>query len=1093
MIEIAPPITKPVSLEWPSDLLGWFAWFLFLVIIILLNRQWWTFNQPLNQWRKRTLIFLVISVPFLTLIIPGFQFQLSGDLFSVQTSPVLLLAAVPWFLAAGLLGPAGAATIAMFSGVMIALWGDHNSFFPLELTILATWLGWMMFQRYRTPLFRGLRHPILAAIVLSFSYILLELAGSMFLGQGSLVDRVDHALLHIGPASISLIISVMVAGVVAEVVSLSVKSYWGARKASLPSPAESKLTGRFLFSVVPLSVILLIILIVGDWVVARNAARQMLQGQMEIASETAAQSVPFFLETGQNIILRMARENNFDQSPEQLRALLLSERREVPYFSQLIYVDVQGNYIASDPDDAINSLELSSEELDGINLASIVPTQIVSITPLQGSKAAILSFITGVENQDGDLVGVLLGRNDLAANPFAKPLLTSIESLSSVDGEGVLVDQNGFILYHPDPSKIMTQYLGWRGEIDQFYELSSPEETSRFIYYRPAVGQSWDVIFTVPAKYAQQQALDIALPLLGIISILSIAAIFIFRFGLRVVTSSLYILTVEADRMSHGKLDNPLTANGEDEVGQLRRAFEKMRKSLKSRMDEQNRLLIVSRGVASTLDLEESIKPVLDAALVTEASSARVFLLPSVMPNTAAGPSAPFRFGAGYVSEQYAYLDEQVVELTRKQDILKLSSLTRPRLLSFPQDSARPDALLAVALRHENLFYGTLWLAFEHPHRFFEEETRYVVTLAGYAALAAANARLFLTAEIGRQRLEAILTSTPDPVLVTDQSDNLILTNVAAQRVFGLDDETSIGKPIFDVITHEEFATLMRAATDQPQSAELQLDNEKVYFATSSPIQADGQGIGRVCVLRDVTSFKQLDALKSEFVSTVSHDLRSPLALIQGYTSMLEFVGELNAQQSEYLKKITLETEKTSHLVKNLLDLGRIEAGIGLRLEKKPVDDVVHRVVDALQMQANQKRIQLNTEKTETELPLIEGDQALLQQALYNLVENAIEFTDSGGTVGIRLKMGEEHVIYEVFDNGIGISPADQHKLFERFFRVSRKERREEGGSGLGLAIVKSIADKHGGKVWVKSQLGTGSTFFLEVPLKQNSSGASSS
>ena len=1074
-------ITNPINLELPGSILGWFGWFVFLGIIILLNRRWTGFNQSLNAWRKRTFLFLLLSVPLTTLLLPSLQLPAE-----TLGSSLPIFTAVPWFIAAGLLGPGLASILGFLSGLLISVWGDHNFFLPLVMAFLATWLGWMFYQEYRTPFFRGLRHPILAAILLILVYPVIYLIGSFVLGQGSLAARLDFGLRHIISTTITFGIVILVAGIIGEFVATSLRSKWGSQQATLPSPGESRLTSRFLFNVVPLSVVLLTILIVGDWYVAGRAARQMLEGRMSNAGDMTAQSIPFFLENGQNLLLSLADEPFFDQSVEQVQGLLASQRRDLPYFSQLIFLDPQGNFIASDPENAINSPPLSQRELERIRSASIVPIDVVATNPEPGGATALLSFIAGVRDQGGDLRGVLVGRSDLAENPFARPLLTSIGSLSEVDGKGMLIDENGLILYHPDSNRVMTQYTGRSDSEPRFFEETSSDGSSELVYYRPVVGKPWSVIISVPGQYAQQQALNIALPLLGIITILSIAAIFIFRYGLRSVTSSLQDLAVQADRMSQGELDNPLSPGGEDEVGQLRRAFEKMRASLKSRLDELNRLLFVSQGIASTLDLDESLKPVLESALVTGASSARVYLLPSIIPSSSGGKSASYQLSSGTNAERYAFLDEQVSGLVEKQEFLKLNNLTRPRVFSFPQDASPPQALLAVALRHENQYYGTLWIAFENPHQFADEEVQYIVTLAGQAALAAANARLFLSAEIGRQRLESILNSTPDPVLVTDHNDNLLLTNPAAQQVFGLYDDDMLGKHISEIITQEEVLALLGAKENVQQPKELEFADGKTYIATASSVEVEGKGVGRVCVLRDVTSFKQLDASKSEFVSTVSHDLRSPLALIQGYTSMLQMVGELNDQQASYLKKITIETEKISHLVTNLLDLGRIEAGVGLHLEKKPVDDVVHRVIAAAQVQADQKRVKINSEILQANLPYIEADQDLLQQALYNLVDNAIKYTDSGGDISISLEADSDKVLYKVQDNGMGISPADQQNLFEKFFRGSSKGGLEEGGSGLGLAIVKSIAGRHGGQVRVESQLGTGSTFFFEIPLHQN-------
>ena len=258
-----------------------------------------------------------------------------------------------------------------------------------------------------------------------------------------------------------------------------------------------------------------------------------------------------------------------------------------------------------------------------------------------------------------------------------------------------------------------------------------------------------------------------------------------------------------------------------------------------------------------------------------------------------------------------------------------------------------------------------------------------------------------------------------------------------------------------------------------------------VYLATASPVVADGQLMGRVCILRDVTHFKELDIMKTEFVNTVSHDLRSPLTLMRGYATMLEMVGELNEQQKGYVNKMIVGVENMTRLVNNLLDLGRIDVGVGLRLETVLLQDIIEHVVTTLQMQATQKDIQLDLELPQDTSPLIQADQALLQQAIYNLVENALKYTPNGGQVAVRLKIQGDSMLFSVQDTGIGVSAVDQARLFEKFYRGTQREAREQKGSGLGLAIVKSIAEKHGGKVWLKSELGKGSTFFLQVPLQQ--------
>jgi signal transduction histidine kinase len=195
--------------------------------------------------------------------------------------------------------------------------------------------------------------------------------------------------------------------------------------------------------------------------------------------------------------------------------------------------------------------------------------------------------------------------------------------------------------------------------------------------------------------------------------------------------------------------------------------------------------------------------------------------------------------------------------------------------------------------------------------------------------------------------------------------------------------------------------------------------------------------------------------------------------------------GELNEQQQGYVKKIISGVENMSRLVNNLLDLGRIEIGVGLQVENIPVLDILERVTGAVQLQAGQKNIALNVELPKDMPHAVEADGALLHQAVYNLVENAIKYTPEGGRVTIRTRAEPEHIVFEIEDSGIGIPAEDMPRLFEKFYRGKQREARAQHGTGLGLAIVRSIAESHGGKVWVESEIGKGSTFFLQIPLTQ--------
>jgi PAS domain S-box-containing protein len=775
---------------------------------------------------------------------------------------------------------------------------------------------------------------------------------------------------------------------------------------------------------------------------------------------------------------------------EDLPGILAQDMRSVPYFRQLYLLDETGTPVAGYPEANFERIEPTPEEQTGIQLALRgVSIQTYTVPPLKNEGTAQISFLASVHDGTGQVKGVLLGRSDLATNPFTKPIIQAFQEMKDTGPEstggvnGMILDENRRILYHPNSTRVMTTYLGKTSVASGFYDETGPDGTRNLVFFQPTMGRSWAVVLAVPAQRAQQLALTIAVPMLIMILFLAIVAIISLRLGLRVVTASLETLAFEAGRISQGQLDHTLPVHGVDEVGRLSQAFEQMRVSLKARLEELNRLLSVSQGVASSLEMKDTVRPILDAALSGSAWSARVVLTPD--PVLESEISQETHFGLGMATDDYAYLDDQLLALSRTHDRLVLPNLTRGKGLTFPSGKPRPGAILAVALRRENQYFGSLWIAYDRPKVFSEEEIRFLITLAGEAALAAANARLYSTAEIGRQRLGAILASTPDPVFVTDHQNRLLLTNPAAEQLPGLSGVVEIGKPVDKLIDHPGLLGMLIGDTDNSPTRELSLGNSKVYYTTVSSVVVEGQAVGKICILRDITHFKQLDTLKSDFVATVSHDLRSPLTLMRGYATMLQMVGELNDQQKGYVRKIITGVESMSRLVNNLLDLGRIEAGVGLQVETIGLAEVVDRVVNSLQLQAAQKNIQISRDLPEAGDTSIEVDPALFQQGLYNLVENAVKYTPVGGRVEVQGKIVDGLAIFEVRDNGIGIAPLDQPRLFEKFYRGGQREAYMQRGSGLGLAIVKSIVERHGGRIWVESTLGKGSVFSVEIPVRR--------
>ena len=1094
-MDFIPSLLAGIAFPAQPTLAGWIIWVcLFMGLAVYLYRH----RAGQSAWGSRgwgLFLVLFLLVPLFNLFI-GLRLTsssirpLPGLPADAPGSALMVFSAIPWLLGGGLLGPIAAAILGAFAGLLRGTW-DLYSLFPIvEFALLGVWFSLNSHQRYRTPAYHLLRQPLVGALLLVPIHTLFYTLSALFTQWGTDIPataRLDFAISNALVVTLAFGGEMLIGGLVSQIISTMFPANWGGKQPLQPSPSEKSLESRFIFAVGSFILVLLLSLLIGGWVVAGQAARGMLEDRLSSAGESAAQSVPFFLETGQNLAVQLASEPEMlTATGSDLTGIIGSRIKSVPYFDQFIVLDATTkDILAIYPEDTRPGFKLYPEEDTGLLLSTQgVLTQVYSIPPISQEGSARVSYLAAIRDGDNVVQRVLIGRTTIEANPLTLPLIKSLDNMSDLDGFGMLVDDANRIVYHSNAEYSLTTYEGQQGPEPFFFDDTAADGTRQLVYYHPVVGRPWAIVLTIPAQRAQQLALNIATPLALMIVILAVVALVSLRLGLRVVTGSLKGLAAEANRIAQGNLDHPLQVTGEDEVAQLRRAFEQMRIGLSARLEEINRLLQVSQGVASSLEMQDAVKPVLEAIISTGANSVRVVLSPSILPDTYV--ELPSRFTSGPAEDRYAYLDDQILDLAQSQEKIVIPNLTRSRELLLEPNKPQPLALLAVALQHENRYYGVVWAGYEQPRKFSDSDVRFMTTLAGQAALAVANAHLYLNVEASRRQLEAIINSSPDPVVVTDHRNRLLLANHAATSALRQAvDDTRSGMETEKVIKLRPLLTLLQSTTSEKQSTEIVLPDSRTYLATASPVMVEGRQIGRVCIMRDVTYFKELDTMKSEFVSTVSHDLRSPLTLMRGYATMLDTVGELNEQQQGYVKKIITGVENMSRLVNNLLDLGRIEFGVGLQVENVPVLDIIERVTGALQLQALQKDIQLNVELPKDMPHAVEADQALLHQAVYNLVENAIKYTTPAGKVTIRTISQPEYLIFAIEDSGIGIPSEDIPHLFEKFYRGKQREARTQPGSGLGLAIVLSIAENHRGRVWVDSVAGKGSTFYLQIPLVQ--------
>lgn len=1091
-------LSERPDLDIPQHLLGWIGFLLLLVGFIWAVRRYYEpedWAKPRNRWM---MVILMACVPLTSLLL-GIQL-LSQSAAPLPYLPnetsmpaVMVLSALPWMLAAGFLGMVPAAWAALFSAIFAMLWNTHHIYTLLELPIMALAFSAFIQQPYRTAFYRVLRHPVIASLATAILIGAVRLLVSFFEINGSIIDRLDYSITQSWVILLPRVIEILIAGVICEVFYAMRVKGWHRPRLLVPSPAETSIQKRYFYAISTFIVIISVLLIAGQWISAEKAARQMVSDRLKTSADIAIQTLPSFFETGQSLSLKIADETLTTQSPAEVHTALGEQLTLAPFFRELYLFNARGEPVIGYPIERYDQIRPGGDsEYAAIQLAlDGIPHQALTLPAWPGETSAQVSFVTAIKAADGSVAGVLVARTDLESNPFTQRAVESIRAAVVEDGTGIILDETNRVLFHTAASTgtLLSEYEGDLSQEDVLFSNRSPSGTRQYTYLQRGESKPWTIVLSVPARQAQEIALDLAVPLLGFLALVMVGGLLTLRFGLRQVTSSLQKLASQTTQMTAGKLDTSVTINGEDEVGRLGAAFEQMRLSLKARLEELNRLLTVSQSVAANLDVERAILPVLEAAIHQNTSCVRAVLVSDVALD--AGEKKIISFGVGPGKDLFPYLDDQLFNLMRTQDVLPIPNTTRIRRLELPTGKQQPGALLSLPIRHENEYYGALWIGYESPHAFTEEEVRFYTTLAGEVAMAAANSRLYATAEIGRQRLEAVLASTPDPVLVFDSQEKLFLLNPAAIQVPGLVLSAVIGTRSKDVVGPADLLELLNSANDTSMiTREISLVAGKVYYASVSPVllesqNGDQQNFGKICLLRDITHFKELDTLKSDFVATVSHDLRSPLTLMRGYATMLPMVGELTDQQKNYVQKMVGSVDNMSRLVNNLLDLGRIEAGIDLKLETVNPVDILEQVVNNLQAQAAQKTIQMQIDSLPKKMLTIQADPALLQQAIHNLVENAIKYTPVNGLIKIRLNVKMDKVVYEVQDTGIGVAPLDLPRVFEKFYRSGRREAYAQKGTGLGLAIVKSVVERHNGRVWVESQLGKGSTFYMELPIKQ--------
>jgi signal transduction histidine kinase len=371
--------------------------------------------------------------------------------------------------------------------------------------------------------------------------------------------------------------------------------------------------------------------------------------------------------------------------------------------------------------------------------------------------------------------------------------------------------------------------------------------------------------------------------------------------------------------------------------------------------------------------------------------------------------------------------------------------------------------------------------AINHPRGAFNEsDQRVLENVASWAGIAVDNANLFRRVAEERSRLETTLVETADAVVLTDRMGKTILVNKAAGQAFRINAEMAtgrhaqevfVGHPLGDLLTRDDIAL--------PATMEITTPTDRVLYATISQVT----NVGRVAVMQDITALKQIDRMRSQLLGTAAHDLKNPLNAIRLGADLLQD-APLTEQQRKALGMMGRATDNMTNLITGLLETIRVESTANITLEPCQINDLIRHAIEDLRPLA-EKRNQTVEYRPPEESLLIMGDPSRLTSVMSNLLSNAIKFTPPAGRIKVYARWDDEEVVVSVNDDGPGIPEDEIPRVFEHLFRgrmAVQDPSNPVEGTGLGLALAKTVIEQHGGRIWVNSQEGQGSTFYFSLP-----------
>lgn len=342
-------------------------------------------------------------------------------------------------------------------------------------------------------------------------------------------------------------------------------------------------------------------------------------------------------------------------------------------------------------------------------------------------------------------------------------------------------------------------------------------------------------------------------------------------------------------------------------------------------------------------------------------------------------------------------------------------------------------------------------------------------------------------------RTRLLLNSLVDGIIILDREGQPILMNRPAEKILGIKEREALNLKFtagFSPESQQTLSQVIAAGQNLGDFSAIDIQISKPNLAIlqiiTTPIKQKDELLGKIKILRDITREKESDKMKSELISIVSHQLRTPLSAVKWSVKMIldGDAGKITREQKTILAKGYRSNERMIHLVNDLLNVSSIEKGrFQYKFMPTSLEDLIERLINEFSYSLEEKNMTLKFKKPQKPLPKVKVDSSKIYIVLQNILSNAVNYTPSGGEIEIKMRPQKSFMEVSIKDNGMGIPRDQQHRLFTRFFRADNAVRMQTEGSGLGLFIAKNIIENHQGKIWAKSEENKGSTFYFTVPL----------